>query len=169
MNNNETHAQGCIYNPIDFSTKEMNNVSVNADEWKFISASFQFCDDLNEKGENKMKLLEIYEDKQIEKIYSEYATKIEKVRATDPRYKEILDFKKKFEKDVVVYDDQYPFNDVIVRKVNDLSKQRETAMNNLSQTMREVRAQLELCETYEQKMAMLRSYNIVDENGVLVY
>ena len=147
----------------------MNNVSVNVDEWKFIPAPVEFCDDWNVKGENKMKLLEIYEDKQIEKIYNEYATKIEKNRATDPRYKEILDFKKKFEKDVVIYDDQYPFNEVIVRKENDLSKQRQMAIDGLYQTMREVRAQLELCETYEQKMVMLRSYNIVDENGVLVY
>ena len=120
------------------------------------------------KGEDKMKLLEIYEDKQTEKIYNEYSTKLEKIRATDPRYKEILDFKKKFEKEVVVYDDSYTFSDVIVRKGNDLLKQRQIALDVLRSTMREVNAQLELCETYEQKMAVLRSYNIVDENGVLV-
>lgn len=116
-----------------------------------------------------MKLLEIYENNQCKKICNEYTAKIENVMATDSRYKEILDFKKKFEKDVVVaLDEQYQFNEVITRKVNDLREQRRMVINNLLQTIREVRAQLELCETYEQKMTVLRNYNIVDENNILV-
>ena len=121
------------------------------------------------KGEDKMKLLEIYEDKLIEKIHNEYEDKIEKVKATDPKYKEILEFYKKVKSQGVVVETAcYDFSDSILKKIRTLRMEEDEKRSDLYSLIREIKAQLEICETYEQKMAVLRNYNVVDENNVLV-
>jgi hypothetical protein len=46
---------------------------------------------------------------------------------------------------------------------NDYRIQRE----KLSSLKYEIKAQLDICETYEQKMNVLKIYNVVDEKGKL--
>lgn len=52
-----------------------------------------------------------------------------------------------------------------LEKVDEIEKEYKDKMDDRDRLVEEVNAQLMLCETYEQKMAVYKTYGIVDENG----
>lgn len=54
-----------------------------------------------------------------------------------------------------------------LEKLDELEEKFDTDLCNLEIFINEVKAQLFLCETYEQKIAVLKNYKILDKNGIL--
>lgn len=125
------------------------------------------------KGEtnNMDNIVEIYKDRKCEKIDKKYKDLRESVRNTDPRYKifkECVDtLDKLYKEDKVVtpcYND-IQLSEETTKKLIQLDECRIEECEKLHKFVYEVIAQLQMCETYDQKMNILKTYKIVKENG----
>ncbi len=124
--------------------------------------------------ENYMELLNIYEKRTEVAIDKKYDKKIKKVLAEDANMKiwqECFDkLASLFEKNPCGTLREYdirrpePLDDTKV-KIKELEQQRGDEMMKLRTTIREIEAQLCLCETRDDKLEVLRIYNVLDEEG----
>lgn len=119
------------------------------------------------EGENEMKLLEIYRDRKMDKIFKELDTAQDKAWEKDSTYKTLKDLSEKTKtKNGYLFTfnfDNMP--DSVREEINKAQKNREEKEVQLSRLMDEVNAQLSECETYEQKINILKTYEILDEKG----
>lgn len=127
---------------------------------------------LEDKGDNKnMTILEIYKERRREKINKKYDDMENAVRQCDPRYKVWREctntLLKLYEEDKILANAFAPINlsDETRKRLNAIDKTRCEELNDLSDKLNEVQAQLSMCETYEQKQDILRTYKIIKENG----
>jgi hypothetical protein len=143
--------------------------------------AYEYCirtrwtaDDLKiNKGDDKnMTILEIYEERRREKINKKYDDMENAIKQCDPRYKVWKDCVDKlselYKEDKILTTEHFaPINlsDETIKKININHNARCEELNDLSDNLNEVRAQLSMCETYEQKQDILRIYKIIKENG----
>lgn len=125
------------------------------------------------KKENKeMELLEIYfENKQIEND-AECEQACEKARKKDLMYKGICEIQENY-KDIggvriSIDHGVYEFNESVKKEILKILDKRDRRDKVLRELECEIKAQLKMCETYEQKQAILKAYNIIDEQGKLI-
>lgn len=127
----------------------------------------------NIKGEtnNMYNIVEIYKDRKRAKIDKKYKELRESVENTDPRYKtfkECVDtLDRLYEEDKVVtpcYTD-IQLSKETIEKLIKIDECHREEVEKLHKLFYEVVAQLQMCETYEQKQAILKTYKIVKENG----
>lgn len=124
--------------------------------------------------ENYMELLNIYEKRTEVAIDKKYDKKIKKVLAEDANdriWQECFDklaplFEKNTCRTLSEYDVRRPepLDDTKV-KIKDLEQQRGDEMMKLRTTIREIEAQLCLCETRDDKLEVLRIYNVINDEG----
>lgn len=127
------------------------------------------------KGDNKTMMngiLEIYEEKQLRKIHKKYDDLEQLIKQTDERYKVWLEctttLNKLYAEDKIV-----SFAHANIELSEDTKKKlrtivydkREEELRKFYSKKAEVTAQLNMCETYDQKQEILRRYNIINKNG----
>lgn len=123
------------------------------------------------KEEKKeMELLEIYFNEKIKQLEIEHDKKRDKIKTKDPIIKELGALAKKY-KDVkglsIFPNCEYQFSKEILEELNKCDKDYRIQREKLSSLENEIKAQLDICETYEQKMNVLKVYGVVDEQGKL--
>lgn len=124
----------------------------------------------NRLGENKnMKLLDIYFERKREALAKEFETKKRKLFNSDPLVKAL----NKLQQETKIgkqerFQIPYVLNtEEIDKKFDKLDKERNFKSDKLNTLKDEIEAQLEVCETYEQKQAILKAYKVIDESGKL--
>lgn len=126
---------------------------------------------LTNKGDNYMTILEIYNERKREKINKKYDYMENAIKQCDPRYKVWRECTNTLLK-LYEEDNNHDFllstiklSDETIKKINTIYNTREEELKDLSDKLNEVQAQLSMCETYEQKQDILRTYKIIKENG----
>ena len=128
----------------------------------------------NIKGENEMnKIVELYEERNRGKIYTEYKKKCDKIKLADENYKV---YKECLDKLIPIYEKtKQSFRDITepylseetAKKLDELELKKEADLTKLENELDEIKAQISMCETYEQKQSVLKLYKVIDENGKL--
>lgn len=142
--------------------------SINGETWhkiqapKIESPKVKKC----ESEEKTMELLNIYETRKRNQIMEERDKEIDSL-GKDEAYKKIKKVIDEIEKEEIVeigfskYDIHY--TNKIENKVNEITENYKKLLHKLAETIKEIKAQLELAETYEQKLDVLMNYDIIDK------
>ena len=114
----------------------------------------------------KMNIIEIYVDNKLRKIDMKHEKLIEEYMSKDEDYAMLMKIKRNpklapFVRNEIVY----KFSDEINVLIHEENMNFETERNKVYRLADEVTAQLNMCETYEQKQAILKQYKIIKENG----
>ena len=125
------------------------------------------------KGDNKTmnNILDIYGDRKREKINKHYEQLMEQTKLADERYVIFKDCSNKLDK--LYKEDGIITNHLVEprlaektkKHLEELAELREEEYCKLDNKIKEVVAQLSMCETYDQKQEILRRYNIINKNG----
>lgn len=120
-----------------------------------------------EGGDNKMKLLEIYMDRKMDKLFKDMDTAQDKAWEKNSTYKALKDLAEKTKtKDGYLFNFNFIFMpDSVREEIDKIHKDKEEKEIQLNRLINEVEAQLAECETYEQKINVLKAYEILDEKG----
>lgn len=145
--------------------------------------------------DNKMeKLIELWYEKQEQNINNEYDKRTQELKDSDPRRQELCKaieslnsvilsyvknarYKVEYRKDPLTMDKILFIKgleggdfltDSTLNEVASMNSEKEEELEKLSATREIVSAMVEACETYDQKMNVLRRYGVVDKNGKLV-
>lgn len=117
-------------------------------------------------------ILEIYKERRMGKINKKYDDMEEAIKQSDPRYKmwkECVDkLSELYKEDRVLTTEHFApikLSNECLEKLNENHNMRCKEFSDLSDKVNEVQAQLSMCETYEQKQDILRTYKIIKENG----
>lgn len=140
-------------------------------------ATWLCCDDeltppyIKIKEEKKeMELLELYFKRKRDDLEVKYNEKREKIKRKDVMYTEVMDLRKKYahiaEFNIYVTN-SYKFSTEIETEIIKNDREYDKKLDELFCQLQEIKAQLDICETYEQKMNVLKIYNVVDEKGKL--
>ena len=114
-----------------------------------------------------MKLLEIYRDRKMEKLYKDMETAQDKAWEKDSTCKTLKELAEKTKtKDGYLFTFSFTFMpDSVKKEIDKIHKDKEEKEIQLNKLINEVEAQLAECETYEQKINVLKAYEILDEKG----
>lgn len=124
-----------------------------------------------EKQNMMNEILEIYGDRKREKINKHYEQLMEQTKLADERYVIFKDCSNKLDK---LYKEDGIITNYLVeprlaektkKHLEELAELREEEYCKLNNKIKEVNAQLSMCETYDQKQEILRRYNIINKNG----
>ena len=122
--------------------------------------------------ENKMNILDVYFENEQEKNDEKFEKMKEKAMKKDIVYKEVVDLKNKYRGvsgiDISISTRAYQPSDEVIKELSKLYDKRDARDKELRALEKEIRAQLDICETYEQKMNVLKAYGVVDEQGKLI-
>lgn len=120
-----------------------------------------------EGEDNKMKLLEIYRDRKIDKLFKDMDTAQDKAWEKNSTYKVLKELAEKTKtKDGYLFNFNFIFMpDSVREEIDKIHKDKEEKEIQLNRLINEVEAQLVECETYEQKINVLKAYEILDEKG----
>ena len=123
-----------------------------------------------EEEKKEMELLDIYFNEKIKQLEIEHDKKYDKIKTKDPIVKEVYALAKKY-KDVkglsIFPNYEYRFSKEILEEMNKCDNDYRIQREKLSSIEHEIKAQLDICETYEQKMNVLKAYGVIDEQGKL--
>lgn len=135
------------------------------------------------KEENKMadtnKILYVYEDIESIKIREHYDNKIQETEkesgeakiAQKVREFALKELKKAFpdydetKQRIIVVD--YDLQEQTKKTIEDLNKERRKDLTRLDERLQEIKAMLELAQTFDEKMKVLKAYDVVDNKGVM--
>lgn len=117
--------------------------------------------------ENIMKLLEIYRDRKMDKLFRDADKAQDKAWGKNSTYKALKDLSEKTKtKDGYLFTFNFGIMpDSVREEIDKIQKDKEEKEVRLNRLINEVNAQLQECETYEQKMNVLKTYEILDEKG----
>lgn len=130
-----------------------------------LKAKVVFRDDIIKK-ENKMDILEIYMKRKIEKIKKQEERDIEKVKKHDLIFVEFCKFANNPKTQPCVNIDNYQFDESIVVEIMRLRDLYTDKRSEFYGFIDEVKAQLDMCETYDQKQAVLTQYKILKDGKI---
>ena len=127
---------------------------------------------INHGKENKMEILEIYYERKKIQLEINHEKEINKIKMKDEKYARFIELRKEleqFEKENTIsfridYA-QFKFSNEITEMGEKCNNKYHTKNKELEQLIDEVKSQLSMCETYEQKQNVLRNYEIIDEKG----
>lgn len=129
------------------------------------------CDiKLTTKGDYKMEIINIYKEREIEKLNKKYGAKEKKIKSEDANYKVYMTCVEMLKP---IYDEQKRYWTITepemskdtLSKLEKVHNDRNNAKTKLNTFIDEVNAQLSLCENYDQTQVILKRYNIIDDNG----
>ena len=143
------------------------------DEYNYSMLGIRYHIDDIIKGDNKTmnNILDIYGDRKREKINKHYEQLMEQTKLADERYVIFKDCSNKLDK--LYKEDGIITNHLVEprlaektkKHLEELAELREEEYCKLDNKIKEVVAQLSMCETYDQKQEILRRYNIINKNG----
>ena len=134
----------------------------------------------NQKGKDNMEeILKIYEKNQKDKLEKEGCEKIDKILKESKLGKIAKKLQKEADKELEVIFEDYKKNgkkyinievdfchdEEILLKKEEIYRNIDEKETNLRNKIEEVKAILNITETYKQKMEILFSYEIIDKNG----
>lgn len=146
------------------------------DAYKYYIAHTRFSvkeiDDII-KGDNMNNILEIYESRKANKLFEETKAQIEKVKMADPTYKAwksaVDTINKIYAKDIDRYGEICPrepkLSENSEAKMTELNSSYSNKRRAIDKEIEEIKAQLSICETYEQKQNVLKLYNVINADG----
>ena len=126
------------------------------------------------KGDNNMNnILEIYESRKANKLFEEIKAQNEKVKMADPTYKAwktaIDTINKIYAKDIEVYGEvnlrEPKLSEKSEEKLKELNNSYINQRHDIEKEIEEIKAQLSICETYEQKQNVLKLYGVINADG----
>ena len=123
-----------------------------------------------EKEKKEMELLDIYFNEKQKEISEKYNEKGIKIKCKDPVYKELTDIAKKYKgvRGVICYAGcDFEYNDEIRKALVKNDRDCDVQLDAMYDLKKEIVAQLDICETYEQKMSVLKAYGVINEQGKL--
>ena len=114
-----------------------------------------------------MEILEIYEKRKSDKLWSELKETKEKIIKADEITKRVAEFKEKLEEDYKMYVSvDLNIGALTKESEEEIAKaehEHDVEIQALKERVKEIRAQLQICENYEQKMNILITYEIIDK------
>lgn len=132
----------------------------------------------NCEEERRMSILEIWTTRETDKVHSAYEKKRNDIKAADSIYQ----LTSKYIRDVEeIIKDEY-FHRLIEEledniesrlsentknKLFDLDLAETKEIDKIHQLEEEINAQLEMAETYDQKVAILKKYDVLDDKGII--
>ena len=132
----------------------------------------------NCEEEKRMSILEIWTTKKIEKVHSAYEKKKNDIKATDSIYQ----LTSKYIRDVeeIIKDEDFHrlieeledniesrLSENTKNKLFDLDLAETKEIDKIYQLEEEINAQLEMAETYDQKVTILKEYDVLDDKGMI--
>lgn len=118
------------------------------------------------KQKEKNEMLSIYGMKQHDHITNHASTKRKEIFNENKDLKTLLDLIKKYK--ISLYIDPMDFmNEDQKTRLLEIDNQEKQEYDKLDDLLCEVKAQLDMCETYEQKQNIYKLYNIINEEGTL--
>ena len=147
------------------------------DAYKYAIAHTRYSiteiDDIIKGDYNMNNILEIYESRKANKLFEETKTQSEKVKMADPTYKAwktaVDTINKIYAKDIDVYGEICPREPKLSEKSEEKLKELNSSYSNqrreIEKEIEEIKAQLSICETYEQKQNVLKLYNVINADG----
>lgn len=122
--------------------------------------------------ENKMEILEIYYERKRKQLDINQEKEINKIKMKDEKYARLYDIEQELKAIAITHDIDYhiayarfSFSPNIVDMGDKCKRKYGEKIRQLEQLIDEVKSQLSMCETYEQKQKVLRNYEIIDEKG----
>ena len=115
-----------------------------------------------------MEIVELYKNKRLKEIEDKKDKAIAELKATSTDYQEVLKLKNKY--DIVeinlvrIWNDILNNNDKIAKLYKGIVDEALEAIKTLNDKIIEVNAMLEICETYEQKIEVLKAHNIIGDD-----
>ena len=133
---------------------------------------------IRERNDNEMKrILEVYKNKKELEIVNKYCAMMNEVKEKDVYLKEAFAFNKKVNELYNSGKIPQPYNVAIdiesaslktKAKLDELKDQRQDEKEKMLALVDEVEAQIELCDTYDQKINVLVKYGIIDKESMKV-
>lgn len=127
--------------------------------------------DVTEK-ENKMEILEIYYERKRKQLDINQEKELNKIKMKDEKYARFMELRKELEQFEKEHNVRFTVDYACFAFSNEVVEMGEKWKNKfylkkqqLEQLIDEVKSQLSMCETYEQKQNVLRNYEIIDERG----
>ena len=124
------------------------------------------------KEKKNMELLEIYKNKKIEELLVKRNKEIEKIKDSDVEYKSLkMTIKALTPKQLTCLSvdlSDYEFGADIEDKIHNKSEEYDNKRHAIIDLISEIRAQLDMCDTYEQKQNILKAYKVIDDQGKLL-
>lgn len=132
--------------------------------------------EIKNKEENDMlKILEIYKEKQKKLIEDEYENKKKEWEENDPvliyikqaeeTLKEMLNIN---ELKIGITSSENTFTKETQEKIFEIMKIKRTKLRNLEEKIKEIESLLELAPNYEEKIKILRDYEIIDKKKNII-
>ena len=158
------------------STPFEYNIILGLDEVKkLILNEENFC----KKGEQNMfKLLEIYKEKQTREIESKYDEQLENLRKEDPvtvlkeqfedAIKELLELKGEERVAICVTAPVVELTPETIEKQREITNIIREEKKKINRKIEEIEALLELAPNYEEKIKILRDYEIIDKKKNII-
>lgn len=117
------------------------------------------------RGNNMEELLGLYERKCISKLYQEYRDRARKRKEEHQAYKAMVklggSLASEFDKDKHKFKFELDLQDDLA------DEEYHSRKEQIEEKVQEVRVRLNICVTYEQKIEVLKAYNILDKKGKL--
>jgi hypothetical protein len=128
--------------------------------------------EFKENKKMNIKLLDIYYEKESKKLHEKYESKADKLRMQDLRYSTLKSIEavvktNMLEEAVSVYPNSIKLNDDIEQEIRKAYNELNKKETELCKLCNEINAQLEMCETYEQKQEILKRYKVINEKGTI--
>ena len=119
-----------------------------------------------------MEILEIYYDRKRKQLDLNQEKEINKIKMKDEKYARFMELRKELETFNKEHDVRFTVDYAHFAFSNEVAEMGEKCnakfylkKQQLEQLIDEVKSQLSMCETYEQKQHILRVYDIIDERG----
>lgn len=160
-----------INHPMDIVTQQVLADIKGEELYKmYVDGKFE---NVIEKGEDKMKILEIYKERTLKEIENNYDKLIKDVLAEDNIQKIIKETENQLnvlldrpEERKISLGCEYLFEPKTQEKIEKLKEERKQAEDKVEKLIEEVKARLEICDDNEiHKVAVLREYGILDKDG----
>ena len=126
------------------------------------------------KEENEMQILDLYEERKRKAIEKEYSKAIKEVKKNDEIQKIIIEMTNQVN---TILENQglnkiYEFQPSLVTleteiKIDELRDKQHEEIKNLRSTLDEIRALFELTADYNERIKILKNYDILDKKGKL--
>lgn len=132
----------------------------------------------NCEEERCMSILEIWTTREIEKVHSAYEKKKNDIKATDSIYQLTSKYIRDAKETVKDEDFYYQIDELkeniesllsenTKNKLFDLDLAENKEIDKIYQLEEEINAQLEMAETYDQKVTILKKYDVLDDKGII--
>lgn len=160
-----------INHPMDIVTQQVLADIKGEKLYKmYVDGKFE---DIIVKGEDKMKILEIYKERTLKEIENNYDKLIKDVLVEDNVQKIIEETENQLnilldrpEERKISLGCEYLFEPKTQEKIEKLKEERKQAEDKVEKLIEEVKARLEICDDNEtSKVAVLKEYEILDKDG----